>query len=115
MAYQQDISDREGVQKILDDECIEQFDVIVSDMAPDTIGTADIDAIRSMTLIQKTLRIYERYLKAWGKFAIKVFMWPWFDEFVRSMKEQYGTSNIVVFKPKSCRKGSKETYVVKRG
>ena len=64
IAYQQDISDREGVQKILDDECIEQFDVIVSDMAPDTIGTADIDAIRSMTLIQKTLRIYERYLKA---------------------------------------------------
>ena len=113
--YQQDITDRMWVQKILDQHEIQQFDVIISDMAPDTIGKADIDAIRSIGLIEKTLRLYEKYLAPWGKFAIKVFMWPGFDEFVREMKEKYWASNIVVYKPKACRKASKETYVVKRG
>ena len=112
--YEQDITDRVWVQKILDQHEIQQFDVIISDMAPDTIGKADIDAIRSIGLIEKTLRLYEKYLAPWGKFAIKVFMWPGFDEFVYEMKEKYGSSNIVVYKPKACRKASKETYVVKR-
>jgi len=113
--YEQDITDIEWVQKVLDEHEIEKFDVIVSDMAPDTIGKADIDAIRSVGLIEKTLRLYEKYLAPWGKFAIKVFMWPGFDEFVREMKNIYWASNIVVYKPKACRKASKETYVMKRG
>ena len=62
------------MQDILGQHQIEQFDVIVSDMAPDTIGKADIDAIRSIGLIEKTLRLYEKYLAPDGKFAIKVFM-----------------------------------------
>ncbi len=112
--YQQDITDHGAVASILDEEFIEQFDLIVSDMAPDTWSQADIDAMRSIALIEKTLRIYDRYLAPEGKFAIKIFMWPGFDKFVQEMKKKYGGSNIVVFKPKACRKGSKETYVIKR-
>lgn len=111
--YQQDITDRAWVKSILDDHHIETFDVIMSDMAPDTIGTSDIDAIRSIWLIEKTLRLYEDYLADDGMFAIKVFMWPWFDELVRDMKEQWWTKHIRIFKPKACRKKSKETYIIK--
>ena len=114
-SYVQDASDREGVQKILDSHQIEQFDVIVSDMAPDTIGMSDIDALRSVNLIEKTFWIYEKYLAPEGKFAIKIFMGPGFDDFVRMCKDLWGARNIVVYKPKACRKASKETYVIKRG
>lgn len=113
--YVQDISNRIWVQNILDNEWVEQVDLIVSDMAPDTIGMSDIDAIRSIWLIEKTLWMYDTYLKEDGKFAIKVFMWPGYDELIRELKNQYWASNIVTFKPKSCRKKSKEIYVVKRG
>ena len=111
--YQQDITDRTWVQNILEQHQIEKFDLIISDMAPDTIWTSDIDAIRSIGLIEKSLWLYEDHLKEWGKFAIKIFMWPWFEEFVRDCKEKRWGKNIRVFKPKSCRKKSKETYVVK--
>jgi len=112
--YVQDISDTDGVQNILDQEQIQQFDLIVSDMAPDTMGMSDIDGIRSIGLIEKTLWIYDTYLKEGGKFAIKVFMGPGFEELVRDLRAQYGHKNIVTFKPKSCRKKSKEIYIVKR-
>jgi len=112
--YQQDITDREWVSKALENHAIESLDIIVSDMAPDTIGMKDIDALRSVGLIEKTLWIYEKFLVDWGKFAIKVFMWPGFEELVRDLKDMYGNANIQVFKPKSCRKASKETYIVKK-
>ena len=110
----QDVTDREGVAALLATNHIEQFDVILSDMAPDTIGVADIDALKSVGLLEKTLWLYETYLAPHGKFAIKIFMWPGFEEFVREMKARYGGTNIVVFKPKACRGESKETYVIKR-
>jgi len=113
-AYQQDITDTEWVETVLREHDIDTLDVIISDMAPDTIGNKEIDALRSIGLIEKTLWIYERFLKPDGKFVIKVFMWPWFDELVRWLKDKYGASHISVFKPKACRKASKETYILKR-
>lgn len=113
-AYEQDVTDMSSVIHIFESHEVKQFDLIVSDMAPDTIGMSDIDALRSIWLIEKTLWIYEQYLASDGRFAIKVFMWPWFDELVRDLKQQYGSSSIVTYKPKSCRPKSKEMYIVKR-
>lgn len=112
--YVQDVTDREAVGRILEQEGIEKFDVILSDMAPDTWSQSDIDAMRSIALIQKTWWIYENYLAPEGKFAVKIFMGPGFDQFVSWLKQTYGWTNIVLFKPKACRKGSKETYSIKR-
>ncbi len=113
-SYEQDITDKEWVQATFDEHEIKQFDCIVSDMAPDTMWMSDIDGIRSIGLIEKTLWIYEKYLKEWGTFAIKVFMGPGYEELMRDLKDRYGNKNIVSFKPKSCRKASKEIYLVKR-
>lgn len=74
MTAVQDVTDREGVAALLAEHHIEQFDVILSDMAPDTIGVADIDALKSVGLLEKTLWLYETYLAPHGKFAIKIFM-----------------------------------------
>lgn len=112
--YKQDITDREWVRAVFAALKLEKLDCIISDMAPDTMWRADVDAMKSVGLIEKTLWIYEEFLKEWGCFAIKVFMWPWFEELIRELKGMYGNTNIVIFKPKSCRKHSKETYIIKR-
>lgn len=88
-------------------------DFIQSDMAPNTVWNKSVDAIRSIWLLEETLRIYKKYLKPDGKFAVKVFMWPWFEEFVSELKEYFGSKNIKIFKPKACRTISKETYILK--
>jgi 23S rRNA U2552 (ribose-2'-O)-methylase RlmE/FtsJ len=43
-------------------------------MAPNTVGHKSVDAIRSIGLLEETLRIYKKYLKPNGRFAIKIFM-----------------------------------------
>jgi 23S rRNA (uridine2552-2'-O)-methyltransferase len=92
---------------------VEQVDFIQSDMAPNTIWDKETDAIRSIWLLEETLRVYDKYLKPDGKFCTKIFMGPGFDEYVANLKKRYGWKNIKVFKPESCRRESKETYVIK--
>lgn len=112
-AYKQDITELDKVNEIISSHDIEKFDVIMSDMAPNTIWLKDIDAMRSIWLLEKTLVIYENYLKPDWKFMIKVFMWPRFDEFVKTVKQIFWAKWIKIFKPDACRKESKETYIIK--
>lgn len=121
-AYAQDITEIDKVEKILDKEWITPYDpevknswvdFIQSDMAPNTVWHKSVDALRSVGLLEETLRIYKKYLKPNWRFAIKIFMWPWFQEFVADLKQTFGWKNIKVFKPKACRAISKETYIVK--
>ena len=111
--YEQDITDQDAVKAILKEHDIEQVDFIQSDMAPNTTGIKDLDAMRSVWLIEQTLRMYQTLLKPDGKFVIKIFMWPGFQEFVLQLKQIYWWSNIKVFKPKSCRRESKETFIIR--
>lgn len=82
-------------------------------MAPNTIGVQDVDAMRSVALLEETLRIYKEFLAPEGKFAIKIFMGPGFEEFLADLKKTFGGKNIKVYKPKACRDQSKETYIIK--
>ena len=111
--YVQDATQREEVKAILDHHQIEKFDFIQSDMAPNTIGLKDIDAMRAIDLLEQTYWIYDQLLDENGSFVIKVFMGPGFEEFVAKMKKRFWGKNIKVFKPISCRSQSKETYIIK--
>ena len=111
--YVQDVTEIEKVKSILQNHQIPAFDFIQSDIAPNTIGLKDIDAMRSIDLLEQTYRIYDQLLAPNGAFAIKVFMGPGFDEFVAKIKKRFWAKNIKLFKPNSCRANSKETYVVK--
>lgn len=90
-----------------------RFDLILSDAAPNTSGIKDLDAMKSIQLIEDSFWIYKDHLMKGGKFAIKVFMWPGFDELVSSFKLLYGGKNIRIFKPDASRSQSKEIYIVK--
>ena len=111
--YVQDITEQDKVDAIFAENGVEQVDFIQSDMAPNTIWDKETDAIRSIWLLEETLRFYDKYLKPDGKFCTKIFMGPGFDEYVANLKKRYGWKNIKVFKPESCRRESKETYVIK--
>jgi 23S rRNA (uridine2552-2'-O)-methyltransferase len=111
--YVQDVTEKEKVRDILEENKIDKFDFIQSDMAPNTIWLKDIDAMRAIDLLDQTYWLYDELLSDEWSFVIKVFMWPWFDEFVAKMKKRFWWKNIKVFKPLSCRQNSKETYVIK--
>lgn len=113
VTYKQDVTKHDEVKALLEQNAVQQVDFIQSDMAPNTIGTKDVDAMRSFALLEQTLRIYETLLKPNGKFVTKLFMGPWFDEYISHLKKIFGGKNIKTFKPKSCRKESKEIYVIK--
>ena len=88
--YVQDITEQDKVDAIFTENGIEQVDFIQSDMAPNTIGDKETDAIRSIGLLEQTLRVYDKYLKPDGKFCTKIFMGPGFDEYVANLKKKYG-------------------------
>ena len=88
--YAQDITEQDKVNAIFAENGIEQVDFIQSDMAPNTIGDKETDAIRSIGLLEQTLRVYDKYLKPDGKFCTKIFMGPGFDEYVANLKKKYG-------------------------
>lgn len=111
--YKADISDEPHIKEILAENNIQQVDLIQSDMAPNTIGVKDVDAMRLFELLEYVKPILKNLLKPEGKFVIKVFMGPGFDEFVKEMKTMFGGKNIKMLKPAACRKESKEIYVIK--
>lgn len=111
--YIVDATDQDACNKIIEDNQIGKFDLILSDLAPNTIGFKDIDAMRCIGILEGTLWLYEQYLKEGGKFAMKIFMGPGFDEFVNHCKKTRGATNVKLIKPKACRDMSKEIYIVK--
>ncbi|MCP3924433.1 MAG: RlmE family RNA methyltransferase [Desulfobacterales bacterium] len=86
------------------------FDIILSDMAPSTTGRKDIDAARSYNLCEMALTVSNERLKAGGHFVCKIFQGREFEEFVILVKKCFKSYKI--FKPESCRKQSKEIYII---
>jgi len=111
--YKADIQDVNHIKEILAENNIQQVDLIQSDMAPNTIGVKDVDAMRLFELLEYVKPILKNLLKPDGKFVIKVFMGPGFEEFVKEMKTIFWGKHIKTLKPDACRKESKEIYVIK--
>ena len=98
----------------IDDELIrssgKDFNIVMSDMAPDTTGNKNVDAARSFNLCQAALRIAKDLLVDGGSFICKIFQGEDFKEFIDSIKLSFNKHKI--FKPQSSKKSSKEIYVI---
>lgn len=92
---------------------LEAFDVVLSDMAPDTTGVRRLDQDRSEALFERALEIAETTLGRGGNFAGKLFQGPEFAALVRRCRERFERVKIV--KPASSRTQSIEQYVVALG
>jgi 23S rRNA (uridine2552-2'-O)-methyltransferase len=113
--YVDDITDVDRVGQIAKSHSIKEFDVIISDAAPNTTGIKDLDASRSIQLVRDTLPIYQQWLKPWGRAVMKVFMGEGFDELVAECKQMRWGREVKVYKPDASRSQSKEVFIIKRG
>lgn len=89
------------------------FDVIVSDMAPNTTGIRITDQARSLELCECALALALRLLKPDGSFVCKIFSGPETEAFKNRAARHFRTARFR--KPEACREESFETYVVCRG
>ncbi|MGD9731973.1 MAG: SAM-dependent methyltransferase [Desulfamplus sp.] len=89
------------------------YDVVLSDMAPATTGRKDIDTARSFQLCEAALKVACERLATGGNFVCKIFQGSDFKLFEQSVKASF--KQYAVFKPESCRKASKEIYIIGKG
>lgn len=86
------------------------FDVVLSDMAPNTTGVRPVDQARSMALVERALDLSVRLLRPGGRFCVKVFEGGDMPAFIKRCREVFET--VKIRRPKGVRIGSMETYVV---
>ena len=87
-----------------------KVDVVVSDMAVNTTGIKDIDAIYTGELAMEAMNFSREMLVKEGRFVSKVFLGSSFNEIVALGKKLF--KEVKVFKPKSSRKESKESFII---
>jgi 23S rRNA (uridine2552-2'-O)-methyltransferase len=86
---------------------------VLSDMAPATTGRKDVDAFRSFELCRMALETAENFLAPNGNFVCKIFQGNEFKKFEQAVKSVF--RECKTFKPESCRKQSKEIYIIAKG
>lgn len=89
------------------------FHVVMSDMAPATTGMKDVDAARSVELCEMALDMALRYLVPGGSFVCKIFQGADVKAFIDRVRPAFESTKQ--FKPESCRKQSKEIYIIGHG
>ena len=101
--------DKETQAKILDYAGC-KFDLIVSDMAPSTIGHRQSDHLRIMRLVEDASYFAQNNLKNGGSFVAKIFQGGEEKHLTDTLKQNF--KKVSFFKPKSSRKESAEIYIV---
>ena len=87
-----------------------KIDVVMSDMAVNTTGIKNIDSIQTGELCKEAMFFAKDLLTNKGYFISKIFMGGTFNEIVAEGKKYF--KEVKVFKPKSSRKVSKESFII---
>ena len=89
-----------------------KVEVVMSDMAVNTTGIKNIDSIQTGELCIEAMLFAKNLLKGNGFFVSKIFLGGTFNEIVAQGKKYF--KEVKVFKPKSSRKDSKESFIICR-
>jgi 23S rRNA (uridine2552-2'-O)-methyltransferase len=87
-----------------------KINIVMSDMAVNTTGIKNVDAIQTGELCMEAMIFSKDILLKEGSFISKIFMGGSFNEIVAKGKEIF--KEVKVFKPKSSRKDSKESFII---
>jgi 23S rRNA (uridine2552-2'-O)-methyltransferase len=87
-----------------------KFDIILSDMAPNTSGEHDVDVENSIELCEKALEIAKTNLKRGGNFLCKIFEGEGMQEFFKKIEQSFSFAKR--YKPLASRKESREIYII---
>ncbi len=88
----------------------DKLDLVVSDMAVNTTGNKNLDAISTGELSINAMDFSIKNLKKDGSFVSKIFMGSTFNEIVENGKKNF--KEVKIFKPPSSRKDSKESFII---
>jgi len=99
-----------SIQNQIKEILTKKIDVIMSDMAVNTTGIKNIDAIQTGELCIEAMLFSKDIISEKGFFISKIFMGSSFNEIVALGKKIY--KEVKVFKPKSSRKDSKESFII---
>ena len=113
--YQGDFTSDEALQWLMEqlnltDATAGTVDVVVSDMAPNTVGHKKTDHLRQMVLLEYALDFALRALKVGGTFVAKSFTGGTTNDLVRVIKQHF--SSVHYIKPPASRKDSVEMFIV---
>jgi 23S rRNA (uridine2552-2'-O)-methyltransferase len=88
-------------------------DLVLSDMAANTVGHPQTDHLRTMGLVEAALEFAGDVLRPGGAFVAKVLAGGADNDLVAQLKRRFTT--VKHAKPPASRKGSSEWYVVAQG
>lgn len=86
------------------------FDLVLSDMAPKTMGRREVDQARSLELCEMAWLWADRLLKPGGSFLFKIFQSQDGDDFIQRIKNSF--DKVIRLKPKATRSQSLEMFVL---
>ncbi len=99
-----------NIQKKIKDYLNKGLDVVMSDMAVNTTGIQNLDAIQTGELCKEAMIFSKNVISKNGFFISKIFMGSTFNEIVALGKLIF--KEVKVFKPQSSRKDSKESFII---
>ena len=99
-----------NIQKKIKDYLNKGLDVVMSDMAVNTTGIQNLDAIQTGELCKEAMIFSKDIISKNGFFISKIFMGSTFNEIVALGKLIF--KEVKVFKPQSSRKDSKESFII---
>lgn len=91
----------------------EKADLVMSDLAPNTVGHKQTDHLRIMGLVELAYDFAVQVLKPEGTFLAKVWQGGAQGDLLSQMKKDFKT--VKHMKPPSSRKGSAEQFVIATG
>ena len=101
-----DFKTQSKIKKYFKDE----INVVLSDMAVNTTGIKNLDAIQTGELCKEAMIFAKDFLSKKGIFVSKIFMGSSFNEIVALGKKIF--KEVKIFKPKSSRKDSRESFII---
>ena len=90
-----------------------KFDLILSDVAPNTTGHQSTDHLRISQFIYEVIDRLEIILKKQGSFIFKIWKGEEEKEIIKMLKKIF--DKVEYFKPKSSRQESSEIFIISRG
>ena len=87
-----------------------KYDLILSDLAPNTIGHQSTDHLRIIEIIEQMIPIVNMFTVKNGNFVFKIWQGLGNEEIIKKLKKKF--IKISYFKPKSSRKESSELYII---
>ena len=103
---------REDFLKFNYDKIEKSFDLVLSDIAPNTTGHQSTDHLRLSSMIFDIIEILDQLMITGGVFVTKIWKGSEEKEIIKILKNKF--NDVSYFKPDSSRKDSVEIFIIAR-